>query len=301
MELCKSQEINPFPDHNMPSIFEYTDYREFLLDYYKEELQKNSSFTFKQMNLNFGFTSNGFIKQVIDKKKNLSTKGGVSISQYLGFDTRSRSYFILLIKLASARTESSRSQFLSKIREFNVKNTSMKIDPKSTEVLFNRMCAVIIMMVKSYKSEFRLDPYWIHKRIKIETDIQTIYSAIQHLLKNGLITQDGDLVKVKRSFLSAGDGKRNKDVQGAHKMLLKEAADLIGSDIDHRDYFHCTFNFPDENVELLKQKVKEIKEDFLSWLISRQKEKKSFKNTRSYSFNFQLYPLFDPPKKKPKK
>jgi uncharacterized protein (TIGR02147 family) len=65
----------------MPNVFDYTDYRKFLADYYEEKKKGVASFSFHNFSRSAGFTGNSFVFNVIHGRKNLSRSSALSLAQ----------------------------------------------------------------------------------------------------------------------------------------------------------------------------------------------------------------------------
>ena len=60
----------------MPPIIEYTDYRQYIADFYAER-KNRSAFTWRDFALKAKFSSAVFLKYVCEGKKNLTSKSAI--------------------------------------------------------------------------------------------------------------------------------------------------------------------------------------------------------------------------------
>ena len=88
----------------MKSVTEYKDYREYVLDYYRER-KRTSAFTWREFAKIAGFASGSYLKLVCDGKTRLRLEGAKKTAHAMGLEGFEYDYFILMVRLESAKTE----------------------------------------------------------------------------------------------------------------------------------------------------------------------------------------------------
>src|SRR5574344_1843450 len=78
-------------------IYEYLDYREFLLDYYNFKKASSNSFSLRVFSDKIGFKAKDFISRVMNGEKNLSPSSASKIASGLNLSIRERSFFEALV------------------------------------------------------------------------------------------------------------------------------------------------------------------------------------------------------------
>jgi len=92
-------------------IVEYTDYREFIKDYY-DERKRCSAFTWREFAKAAGFSSAVYLKYVSEGKKNLSIGAAGSVAGAMGLAGFEYAYFVLMVSYAHAKgDEAKRAAF----------------------------------------------------------------------------------------------------------------------------------------------------------------------------------------------
>jgi len=92
-------------------IVEYTDYREFIRDYY-DERKRCSAFTWREFAKAAGFSSAVYLKYVSEGKKNLSIGAAGSVAGAMGLAGFEYAYFVLMVSYAHAKgDEAKRAAF----------------------------------------------------------------------------------------------------------------------------------------------------------------------------------------------
>jgi uncharacterized protein (TIGR02147 family) len=82
----------------LPDVTNYTDYRKFLYDYYRERKKEDPDFTFMMFSAFSGLKSKGFLHNVIQGKRNLNGSHIAGLLKSLKFKTFERTYFEALVR-----------------------------------------------------------------------------------------------------------------------------------------------------------------------------------------------------------
>jgi uncharacterized protein (TIGR02147 family) len=109
----------------MPCVFEYTDYRKYLLDCYNQRKSENPSFSYNTLATKAGFKNKGFVHSVIRNRKNLSKTSIVRLAEALGLKPNEADYFENLVFFNQAADLKERNYFwekLSGVKNHNGKN-----------------------------------------------------------------------------------------------------------------------------------------------------------------------------------
>ena len=117
----------------MALIYNYTNYREFLLDFYLEKKAVNTSFSYQVFANKAGFKSKSFIKLVIDGKKNLTPDSTKRLQKVLKLNSKSFAYFEDLISFNQAKTNKLKNYFFEKIMGYNKRNPSRLVMQREYE------------------------------------------------------------------------------------------------------------------------------------------------------------------------
>ena len=88
----------------MKSVVEYKDYREYVLDYYRER-KRTSAFTWREFAKIAGFASGSYLKLVCDGKTRLRIEGAKKTALAMGLQGFEYDYFILMVRYECAKTD----------------------------------------------------------------------------------------------------------------------------------------------------------------------------------------------------
>ena len=99
----------------MKPIFEYSDYRLFLHDFLLAAKSGGKSLTYEELGRKVGFTSKGFITQIIQGKCNIPKDKIRKFGQALGLKKKEQSYFELLVQFDQAKTHRAKNENFQKL------------------------------------------------------------------------------------------------------------------------------------------------------------------------------------------
>lgn len=288
----------------MKPIFQYIDYRSFLKDYFEFRRKKIKDYSHRQMVLEFGFSSPGYLSLVMRKERNLGRSGVKKIATTLGFSEHEEAYLVNLVKYCDSGDEQKKEKFYQELLSHKPKDFSVVLDDDSY-FFENRMCSVILMLLNMYGSKFRLEPYWIANRIQVDTTVQEINKAMVYLVSANFLVKTEHGYKNNAPSVRSSDEKRSEKIQVAHKIFLQEAQRALDLPLDEREFGHLTFSLDTKSFGELKKIVKKFQEDVRYW-VQEERQKKSSKKTDSsevkqnpqrseekiaVSLNIQLYPI----------
>lgn len=99
----------------MPDIYNYTDYRKFLQDYYEEAKGRNPAFSYQVFSEKAGIRSRGFLYNVVHGRRTLSKSHIFAISQAMRLNRYESDYFENLVSFNQAATLKERNHFYERL------------------------------------------------------------------------------------------------------------------------------------------------------------------------------------------
>jgi len=102
---------------NIISIYNYSDYRRFLKDFYLANKAADSRFTYERFSRQAGIKSPNMLKLVIDGKKNLTNSTILAFAEALSLVGSQKEYFFCLVHLGQAETAREEKYFKGQLRE----------------------------------------------------------------------------------------------------------------------------------------------------------------------------------------
>jgi uncharacterized protein (TIGR02147 family) len=93
------------------SLFDYSDFRIFLKDWLQEKKAQGDHLTYEAFGEAVGFTSKGFLTQILQGKTKVPSRMVELIANVLGLRKIEREYFSLLVQFNQAKTAAQRAKF----------------------------------------------------------------------------------------------------------------------------------------------------------------------------------------------
>lgn len=103
----------------MISVFNYTDYRKFLLDLYRYHKQEDDSFTYRTFAAMLGIKSAGHLVLIIQAKANISIKLTNIVARKIKLKKRETDYFQTLVLFNQAQMQEEKKEYFEKLTSFN--------------------------------------------------------------------------------------------------------------------------------------------------------------------------------------
>lgn len=96
-------------------VFSYSDYREYIRDFYLSKKSLNSAFSYRYLAQKAGINSSSFYKYVIEGKRNLTKGTLLKTCQMLKLNTAEAEYFESLVFFNQAKTIKEKNHFFDKL------------------------------------------------------------------------------------------------------------------------------------------------------------------------------------------
>jgi uncharacterized protein (TIGR02147 family) len=265
------------------NIYNFSDYREFLKDRYRQLKETDPAFSFRTFSKQAGFGSPNYLKLVMDGKRNLSSDAIGKFAVGLRLDNHETEFFKYMVECTQC-TEAPKKQVyeakLLYLRElFKVKS----LIPELYDYYHDWYHAAIRRMIGEGKIEN--NPASIAENLVPAITEEQAKASIELLTKIKFIevTEDNCL---KACEVQAID----KETEGlAQKIHYEQMAELAAQSIytqgpDTQDFESLTLNMPAEKVQELRQKIQE-------WVLELSEKQLG---GAVYQLNIQLFALTKP-------
>jgi len=102
----------------MPDIFQYSDYRKFLHDWFQEKKKSNPSVSYRMIARQVGYKSPGYLQMIIGNKIGMSVAMGLKFASFMNFKKRETDYFQCMILFGEAKTHKEKLLHFQKLLSF---------------------------------------------------------------------------------------------------------------------------------------------------------------------------------------
>ncbi len=270
-------------------VFDYTDYRKYLLDYYKMKKKSQSAFSYRFFAKKAGFNSVGLYKDVIEGRQSLGRALTVKFSKALGHSKREAEYFENMVFFNEARSVDDRKLFFERMLACcDVK--AVLIDTSRCEYYSKWYYSALraLLSFVRFKDDYAALAAMVNPPIKPDESRK----AIETLERLGFIEKDGNgYYRLKDALISTGRLTADASVQAMNVMgfqramvdLGKEAYDRFPTDLI--DMSSLTVSVSEATYREMKEEIAALRRKLL---LKAEQEKAP---DHVYQLNYQFFPL----------
>jgi uncharacterized protein (TIGR02147 family) len=239
------------------NIYNFSDYRDFLKDRYRQLKTTDPVFSFRNFSKQAGFGSPNYLKLVMDGKRNLSVEAIGKFAKGLRLDNHESEFFRYMVEYNQCEHPSKKKVFEAKLlylRElFKVKT----LIPELYDYYHEWYHAAIREMVK--KGPVKNDPAVIATCLVPAITTEEAAASVELLKKLGFVgqTNDGSLVSNGATQVD------ESSVALAQKIHYEQMAELAAQSLytqgpETQDFESITLSLPVSKVGELRTKVREL-------------------------------------------
>jgi uncharacterized protein (TIGR02147 family) len=276
-----------------PSVFQFTDYREYLKAYYEYQKRRSPAFSYRYFARKANINSSGFYKNVIDGKRSLGRSLILKFSEAMKLRNKEADYFENMVYFGEARTvEEKRIYFermmsLRKLDAFQVQAGQFEFYSKWYYSAIRELIGLI---------RFKGDYAALARMLEPSIRPDQAEKAIRLMEELGLIHKDEKgIYRRSQNLITTGPEVESLNVanyQFACMDLAKEAIDRHAPAL--RDTSTLTLSLTEEAFKLFKEEIISFRKRLLGM------EQKFTNADRVYQLNTQFFPLSKTPvKEKP--
>ncbi len=268
----------------MLSIFDYSDYRQFIKDYYAGHKTLNPSFSFRYLAQKAGINSAPFFKFIIEGKRNLTKATLLKTCVALKLNDREAEYFEDLVFFNQAKSVKEKNHFFAKLIS-QQKQKNVKKILEHQYAYFTEWYHCVLRELVCLK-DFKNDYVKLAKTISPPITAKQAGDSIKLLLQLGLIKiVDGRYVQTD-SVISTGNSIMAHQVINFQINMLHKAIEVFNRcAVDERLTSATTFSISAKTYALFVEKLRKMRSELLE--MSRQDEAPD----TIYELTMNLFPL----------
>jgi uncharacterized protein (TIGR02147 family) len=273
----------------MLNVFEYTDYRSYLLDYYKEKKAGNASFSYNGFSTKAGFKNKGFLHTVLHGSKNLSKSSIIKLINAIGLKKREAEYFENLVFFNQAIELIERTYFCEKMNSVKLQDRSVTIVQQTRRDQYEFYSkwhhSAVRSLIDMYP--FSDDYKWLAKSVYPPITTKQARKSVELLVKLGFIEKqkDGRYKLTSRNITSG-----NEIISLAALNFHKEATRLVEHALDtvpkeKRNITGLTLGISGNMYQKICDEIKEFRARIVNIVQDDQDA------DQTYQLNFHLFPI----------
>lgn len=274
---------------SIPDLYSYLDYREFCRDFYVEKKNSDKAFSYRSF-AKKASVAPAYLKHVIDGKRNLSPETSVRFGCGMGLDEREIEYFENLVRFSQASNLDEKTYYFDKLRKKRTRSLHDMSLADAASLLSDWYVLAIKQIVVNLNT---VDVSKIQSVLRRKLPESLIERSIQNLIALGWLEEENGHWKSKASQICFPDEVKSYVVQAFHRQMLEIAEEALEDPLEAREFGATMFSFPEEKVPELKRKVKQLQEDFISYVqaTANQKTESNQRDERVHFFGVQCFRL----------
>lgn len=276
------------------NIFDYTDYRKYLADFYSGQKRRIAAFSYRYFAKKAGINSIGLYKDVVEGRQNLGKALIYKFSSAIGFGKKESEYFENMVNFNEAKTVEERKMFFE--RMMSCRTLKTKIIDASKYEYYRKWYYSAIRAILSYSkyTDSETDCAIIAKKLIPQIRADQVKKSIDVLAKLGFIkkNEEGFLV-LEHTAVSTGIVNPDKNVSALNVVNHQKEMMALAMDAFNR-FSYDKLSMSTVSLSISEQTLLEIKDELsaLRNKISGMAEKDANAD-RVVQLNIQLFPLTD--------
>lgn len=245
-------------------IFEYDDYRKFILDHYKTNKERNPSFSYGVLARRGGISSRGHIKLILDGKRNLTIKSIPKFAKAFGLNSAEERYFEILVNFNQTKDSEQKDALYRKLLSFSQKSNIDVLDKAKYSYYSKWHYPMIreLVLLKDFPTEEERIPSWIKSKLRKKITEKEAALALNDLLDLGLLKKEGSRFVQTTPHLTIPDDTVNFAVRSSYREMIKEAVNHIDRPLEEREMGGVTLAINKSDLSEAKQMIREFRRNF---------------------------------------
>ena len=266
----------------MRPIVEYSDFRQYMRDYY-EERKRCSVFSWREFSKLAGFTSSSYMKVVCDGKSKLSRVGVERTGQAMGLVGFEMEYFRAMVEFGQSETESKKKAAYENMLAIAKAHKVRVMEGDLFEFYDSWHNPVVRELAPLMPGA---TPGDMGKMCCPEVTAADVQKSLSFLTRAGLLKKAGNdaFVQAEASIVGTPDATRLA-LRGMHGQMSRLATSAVELPVDERHFSGITMGLSRRSYE----RIASLIDEFRRQVIAVAAEDKDIDQV--YRLNMQLFPL----------
>jgi len=269
----------------MHALFEYTNFREYLRDYFAWHKKHVKGYSYRKMASQVGFSSSNYLMLVMNGKRNLGQESLRKVCNALGFKKKEAEYFSYLVFFQQAKTVVEKNYYFGLISTIRSEKTISDTSPEQLDFYATWYHPVIRELIRDYPET--IDFKKLARDVKPSITVPQARKSVELLKKLGLIYIDENKTWQQTSpLINTGDALNSFAVRKYHTKILDIASEtLLHTTPEEREYSAVTARISSRGFEKLKERVQNFRKELLQIIQDDQE------TDRVIQINMQVFPV----------
>jgi uncharacterized protein (TIGR02147 family) len=269
------------------NLFEYSDYRAFLRDYYGEQKKKNPSYSYRLFANKAKLGSPNYLKLVIDGKRRVTDQNLPHFARGLHLGREEAEYFRNLVLFQESKDHEAKNNSLAEVLKLRARHRkdALEIEESRLEFLKNWYHAAVreLVMLKDFKPS----PDWISARLGGKITPAQAEESIEVLKRLEFIREDEKgHYTVSDPLITTSDEISSHLIRQVHRQFMELGTQAIFDEpVGRREVNNLTVALPRSKIPEVKNAIKEFRKDLNKRFSTQQG------NDEVYQLVINFYPL----------
>lgn len=268
----------------MKDILEYTDYRQYIADYYADRKAK-TAFSWQEFAKTAGFSSPVYLKYVSEGRFNLSAEAAVRTAQAMHLADYEREFFVKMVELGHAKNDDEKRAAFSKMVSIAESRKAKIVDGESFRFFEDWKNPVLRELAPAMPGA---KPLAMARACRPEVSAAEVSESLSFLVKANLLQKDkdGNYAQTDKVVTTGPMEFTPLAVRGLHRQMGEFALDAIENvPQDERHFSGLTLGITREAYEEIVQRIAEFRKDIIA--IATRKPA----TDEVYRLNVQFFPM----------
>jgi uncharacterized protein (TIGR02147 family) len=268
----------------MKDILEYTDYRQYIADYYADRKAK-TAFSWQEFAKTAGFSSPVYLKYVSEGRFNLSAEAAVRTAQAMHLADYEREFFVEMVKFDHAKNDDEKRAAFSKMVSIAESRKAKIVDGESFRFFEDWKNPVLRELAPAMPGA---KPLAMAHACRPEVSAAEVSDALSFLVKADLLKKDkdGNYAQTDKVVTTGPMEFTPLAVRGLHRQMGEFAIDAIENvPQDERHFSGLTLGITREAYEKIVQRIAEFRKDIIAIATSEAATEEV------YRLNVQFFPM----------
>ena len=268
----------------MKDILEYTDYRQYIADYYADRKAK-SAFTWQEFANAAGFTSPVYLKYVSEGRFNLSEDAAVRVAQAMDLAGFEPEYFCEMVKFDHAKNDAEKKAAFNRMLAIADAHKAKILEGDSFRFFSDWKNPVIRELAPAMPGA---KPLALAHACRPKISAAEVSESLNFLTKADLLRKDesGNYVQTEKSVTTGPMNATPVAVRGLHRQMGEIALEAIeGVSQDDRNFSGLTLGVTRGAYEEIVKEIAEFRKRVVA-IATRDDE-----TDEVYRMNIQFFPM----------
>lgn len=267
----------------MINVFDYTDFRKYLTDYYEYRKKEFSHFSYRLLTMQAGLNAGNFIK-MLKGERNLSTAAAIKLTHSLKMNKRERDYFQTMVRFCQAKKHEDKKIYFEEMLTF--KESAVRVLDTNQYMFYDKWYYTAVREALAFYPLTDGNFCHLGKYIIPSISEKQVAQAIKVLKSLGLVemNESGRYIRTN-DLLSTGNDIRSLILNNFIIDTMKLAAEAINSGLKETNLSSVTFSISSKEFDEVQRELRQCRRKVL------EIAKNCTNPDRVFQFNMQFFPL----------